>query len=148
MVRIMEFTLEASGVHQVTVGETWRVHVSFKYVVPENTTITLRACPYRRTLGILNRVDGCCGQADIGLDATATPVVKEASVDIAFKSESEGGVADGSYGLIAEIVGTDAEEHIDDCIIVSGNPPSVWEMIPALMVVMMMGLMTNATEGI
>ena len=143
----MEFTLEDTGVREITVGETWRVYVSFKYVVPENMTVTLRACPYSRVLGILNRVDGCCSQTDIDLMATATPLLKEASVDITFKPESEGGIADGTYGLIAEIVGTGAEEHIDDCIIVSGNPPGTWEMIPSLMLVMMMGMTMNTMEG-
>ncbi len=147
MIQITELTLGDIGVHEVIVGETWRVYVSFKYIVPENMTLTLRACPYRRVLGILNRVDGCCGQTELDLATTATPLLKEASVDISFRPDSEGGIADGTYGLIAEIVGTDAEEHIDDCIIVSGNPPGIWEMVPALMIVMMTGMMMNVMEG-
>lgn len=146
MVQISELTLQDIGTYQVQIGETWRVYTSFKYAVPMDMTVTLRAGAYRRLLGVLNRVEGCRGVTNISLTKTATPTLKEATVDICFRLESEGGIGDGTYGLIAEILETDAEVHIDDCIVVSGNPPappSIWEMIPMLILVMVMSMMMN-----
>lgn len=148
MLQVTGLTLQSVGLSEVVIGETWRVSVSFKYVVPNNITVTLQACPYTYLVGILNRVDSCCGQSNINLVATATTLPKEATVDIYFTPKGEGGIADGTYGLIVEILGTDAEAHIDDYIIVSGNPPSIWEMIgPLLIMGLMVGMMAMMKEG-
>lgn len=139
MLQVSEFGLQVgNGVYEVQIGETWRVTCTFKYVTSEDTTVTLRACPYHYRLGILDRIGSCCGTTDIDLAQSSTPVLKEESVDIYFKPASEGGIANGTYGLIVEILGTDAEVHIDNCIIVGGNPSGILDAIPALIGVMMM----------
>jgi len=137
----------ASGqVIELSVGDTLRVAVSFKYTAAEATIATLRACPYSYTMGILNRVGGSCGEADIELERATTFTLKEATVDMPIMPAAEGGVSDGTYGLIAEILGTDVEHHIDDCLVISGNPAGIADIIPMLMVVMMMGMIMPMME--
>jgi hypothetical protein len=133
---------------QLSVGDTLRVSVGFKYVVAEDTIVTLRACPYQYTLGILDRIGSCCGEADIELERTTTAKLKEATVDVPIIAAAEGGIEDGTYGLIAEIPGSDTEDKIDDCLVISGNPAGITDMLPMLMVVMMMGMMMPMMEEV
>lgn len=140
--------LQAGEKAQLSVGDTLRVTVSFKYTVAEKTTVTLQACPYHRVLGVLDRIGGSCGQVNIELERATTPKLTEATVDMPVVPAAQGGVDDGTYGLIVEILGTDVEAHIDDVLVVSGNPPGPFQMIPALMVVMMMAMMTDVMEGV
>ena len=141
-------SLQAGEQVQLSVGDTLRVTVGFKYTVAEKTMVTLQACPYQRVLGVLDRIGGSCGQANIELERAATPKLTEAAVDMLIVPEAQGGVEDGTYGLIVEILGTDAETHIDDILVISGNPPSPFEMIPSLIMVMMMGMMIDVMEGV
>jgi len=134
---------------QLSVGDTLRVTVGFKYTAAEATIVTLRACPYHYTMGVLDRIGGSCGEADIELERSTVLKLKEATVDMPVVAAAEGGVSDGTYGLIAEILGTDVEYHIDDCLVISGNPTldgGLMDMIPMLMVVMMMGMIMPMME--
>jgi hypothetical protein len=141
------FSALASGEQvQLRPGDTLWVSVSFKYTVAEAVTVTLRACPYQYKAGVLDRIGGSCGSAEISLEATLTPKTREATVAMPIVPASQGGIADGTYGLIVEIEGTDVEQHIDDCLVITGNPASVWDMIPMMLVVMMMGMIMPMME--
>lgn len=147
MTEVSEFALQVIGITNVVVGETWRVYVSFKYTAPESRTVVLRAAPYIKVLGIINRVNACIGQTEVRLEPAYTPTLKEATTDIYFKPQAEGGIADGTYGLIAEIVGADAFQAIDDCLTVSGNQPAgITNILLALMAVMMLGMVMPMME--
>lgn len=144
--RVSLAELASGQVIELSVGDILQVWVSFKYVVAEDTVVTLRACPYRYALGVLDRIGGSCGEADIELERSTTAKLKEAAVDMPIVPATEGGVADGTYGLIAEILGTDIEDHIDDCLVISGNPAGVFDMIgPLLVMGLMMGIMSMMT---
>lgn len=125
---------------QLSVGDILRVTVGFKYTAAEDTVITLRACPYHYVVGVLNRVGGSCSETDIELERAATTTLKETTVDMPIVPAAEGGVSDGTYGLIVEILGTDVEDHIDDCLVIGGNPTGMMEMIGPLLV---LGLMAG-----
>ena len=129
---------------QLSVGDTLEISVSFKYTVAENTMVSLRACPYQYKVGILDRIGGSCGEnPEVELEATLTPKTKETTVDMPIVPSAEGGIEDGTYGLIAEILGTDAEDHIDDCLVISGNPPSMMAMVgPLLVIGLMVGMVS------
>lgn len=144
MLRTVSLAELANGqVIELSVGDTLRVVVSFKYTVAEDTIVTLRACPYHYVLGVLDPIEGSCGEADIDLERSATLKLKEAIVDMPIVPAAEGGIANGTYGLIAEILGTDAEDHIDDCLVISGNPPSPIDMVGPLLVLGLMAAMVS-----
>jgi len=132
---------------QLNVGDTLEISVSFKYTVAENTMVTLRACPYQYTLGVLDRIGGSCGEnPDVELEATLTPKTKETTVEMPIVPAAEGGIEDGTYGLIVEILGTDAEDHIDDCLVISGNPTSMMAMVgPLLALGLLAGMVSMMT---
>ena len=134
----------ASGqVVELSIGDTLRVVVDYSYTISQTTTFTLRCGLYRRIAGVLNRIESVRNEKNIILERALTPVSKEESVDVLIIGEAEGGVADGTYGLIAEILGTDAEVHYDDCISVSGNPVGLTEMIgPLLVLGLMVGMVS------
>lgn len=146
IVRTSLGALAAGEQVQLSVGDTLRVSVSFKYTVAEDTIITLRACPYHYTMGVLDRIGGSCGEAEIELERSTTLKLKEATVDMPIVPAAEGGIADGTYGLIAEILGTDVEAHIDDCMVISGNPAGITDILPMLILVMMMGMIMPMME--
>jgi hypothetical protein len=129
---------------QLSVRDTLRISLSFKYTAAEATIVTLRACPYHYVAGVIDRIGGSCSETDLELERATTSTLKEATVDMPIVPASEGGVADVTYGLIVEILGTSMEDHIDDCLVISGNPAGgagIMDMIPVLMMVMMMGMM-------
>lgn len=138
--------LQAGGQVQLSVGDTLRVSVSFKYTVAEAVTVTLRACPYQYKAGVLDRIGGSCGSAEISLEATLTPKTKEATVDMPIVPAAQGGIADGTYGLIVEVNG--AEQHIDDVLVITGNPPGIMDMIAPMMMVMMMSMIMPMMEEV
>ncbi len=148
-VTICELSLGTIPATSVTVGETWRVYVSFKYTSPGKTAVTLQAAPYTRVLGVINRVDACLSQVNVDLEPALTPAPKEAAVDIYFKPQAQGGIADGTYGLIAEVPGK-AADAIDDCLVVAGNPaaPNMTNIFGLLVMVMMMGMVTPMMEEV
>jgi len=135
---------------QVTLApnDILRVTFSFQYTVLEATTVIARACPYQyKTITpVLDRIGSCCGEEEITLARATTPTSKEVVIDLVMLPAAEHGIADGVYGLIAEMpgYGTDAQALIDDCIIISGNPEGMWEimgvMMPMMMLMAMMGM--------
>jgi hypothetical protein len=131
---------------QLSVGDTLRITVSFKYTVAQDTIVTLRACPYQYKLGVLDRIGGSCGEADIELERSTTLKLKEATVDMPIVPAAEGGIANGTYGLIVEILGTGVEAHIDGCLVIAGNPAGVSDILSMAMVVMMMGMIMPVME--
>ncbi len=144
--RVSLAELANGRVIELAVGDILQVWVSFKYVVAEDTIVTLRACPYHYASSVLDRIGSSCGEADIELERSTTAKLKEAAVDMPIVPAAEGGIENGTYGLIAEILGTDAEDHIDDCLVISGNPAGMMEMIgPLLVIGLMMGMMSIMT---
>ena len=131
---------------QLSVGDTLQVSVSFKYTVAEDTIVTLRACPYQYQLGVRDRIGGSCSDTDIELERSTTLKLKEETVDVPIVPASEGGIANGTYGLMVEILGTSVEDHVDDCLVISGNPTGITDILPMLIVVMMMGMMMPMME--
>lgn len=149
MVEINALSIVALGSsYEIVVGETWRVTVVLIYTSPEATTVTLSGCPYQYRLGILDRINSCCGHTTINLEQTFTPVEKTASVDMHFIPGSDGGIGDGTYGLMAEVDGATVKQ--DGVLIVSGNPAGMFEtigmLIPMLIIVMMMGMIMPLME--
>lgn len=136
---------------EISVGETLRVSCSFKYRVAQDMLISLWACPYQRRLGIRDLIQSCRGETNVTLEATTVLTLKEVVVDCLFIPASEGGIGDGTYGLVAEIEGTDIKEEIDNCLTVSGNPKSAWgaimDIIPLMMIMMMFSMMTPMMKG-
>lgn len=133
---------------QLSVGDTLWISLSFKYTAAEDTIVTLRACPYHYVVGVIDRIGGSCSETDIELERATTLKLKEATVDMPIVPASEGGIANGTYGLIAEILGTDVEDHVDDCLVISGNPAGITDILPMLMVVMMMGVIMPMMEEV
>jgi hypothetical protein len=149
--RIVSASLTAlQAGEQVTLapGDTLRVTVAFEYTVSANTSVLLRAAPYAYTLGILNRVDKCVSEETVELLRALEPTGKEVTVDIYIVPAADGGPKDGTYGLIAEIPGYDVSQHIDDAIIIAGNPESWTELLAPMMMIMMMGMMMGMVKDI
>jgi len=144
-------TLVAGEQVQLTVGDTLRVRVSFSYAAGQATTITLWATPYQYKAGILDHIEGSRGTAQVSLDAAVTPVTKEATVDMKVIPAAQGGISDGTYGLIVEIPNTDVSAKIDSCLVISGNPPGLGDiltsLLPMLVMVMMLGMIMPMMQG-
>ncbi len=133
---------------EFSVGDTIRVTVGLEYTVGKDTTVTLRACPYHYAAGfVLDRIGSCCGQNSVDLEAALIPTEKTATVDFYLLPAAEGGIEDGTYGLIVEVLEADTYAKLDDVLIISGNPAGIMDMLPMLMVVMMMGMMIPMMEG-
>ena len=94
--RVSLAELANGQVIELAVGDILQVWVSFKYVVAEDTIVTLRACPYA---GLFGRVGGSCGEADIELERSTTAKLKEAAVDMPIVPAAEGGIENGTYGV-------------------------------------------------
>jgi len=146
IVNVSLSTLAAGKVVELTVGQTLRISVSFKYTVAQAITAVLQACPYQYKLGIRDRIEGSKGSAEVSLEATLTPKTKQATVDMPVVPKAQGGIDNGTYGLMVEVLGTDVEAHIDDCLVISGNPVGITDILPALMAVMMMGMVVPMME--
>lgn len=149
MVEINALSIVALGSsYEIVVGETWRVSVAFIYTSPEDTVVTLSGCPYQYRLGILDRINSCCGHTTINLEKTLTPTEVTASVDMHFIPGSAGGIGNGTYGLMAEVDGATAKQ--DGALIISGNPAGLFEtigqLVPMLIIVMMMGIIMPMME--
>ena len=127
--------LQAGQQVQLGPGDTLRVNVSFKYVVSRGTTVTLWGW---LALGAGRDMEAF---KEITLDATLTPKSWEGYIDIPIPSS---GKRDGIYTLGVEVNGT--EDKIPDAVVISGMPTSVWETVPLMMVVMMMGMIMPMME--
>ncbi len=120
----------------VQAGEMLRVFYSFKYRMPADVTVPLWASLYQ---GSINRVEQAQTKTTVILDKATDWQTYEGHVDIAIGSSVKGGV----YGLIVELPGyKDAEALIADCIEVLAAP-GITEWVGPLMMVAMMGLMTQ-----
>ncbi len=149
MVQPLVSTLELiGGPFEVEIGETWRVGVTFNYLVLREVTIVLKASPFTRITGILNRVDSLSAQVEVTLPPVTELTPVEMTIEMPFFGSSDGGIRDGTYGLIVEILGTGADAKEDNAIIVSGNPPGLLSLIPSLVTVMIMGMMMNMMGGL
>jgi hypothetical protein len=115
-----------------TVGDNVKVDLNFKYVSGEDGVIYIFASPYYKNILGKHLVDACMGSTTVNLDATQEPVQKTASVQFPITPKSEGGVEDGSYGLVVWIQDTTpgvkpwtnnnlAMTDQDNVIVVTGN---------------------------
>jgi hypothetical protein len=130
---------------QFDVGDTIRVTFSFKYVVAQDTTVTLRAGPYNYILGILNRANASLGSKEVILAKSAEPKEVDESIDFVLQ-----GINAGSYGLIVEIPGTTYSTKADGVIVVAGaaGMGSIFSAImPMLMMFMMLGMVMPMIQG-
>ena len=135
---LVDTSLAAMGAGQqvqLGPGDTLRVNVSFKYVVSRGTTVTLWGW---LALGFGRDIEAF---KEITLDATIIPMTWEGYIDIPIPTS---GKSDGSYTLGVEVNGT--EDKIPDAVVISGMPTSVWETVPMMMVVMMMGMIMPMME--
>ena len=123
----------------IAVGETIRVFFAFKYKMPQTSSIRIWASLYNYTLGVLNRQGQAQTKGTVTLEKALDWKDYAGEIDILV-----GQVSSGTYGLICELpdYGTEAEEHIDDCIQVTA-PPSVFEMIGPLLVLGLMAGMVS-----
>jgi len=132
------------------VGETIRVSVSFKYAVGVNTTVRFLAGPYYTNIFGKHVVDPCVGRADISLTAVSTPTPQTADVDFLLVPKTNGGIDNGTYGLMVWIEGTNAVAEQDNVIIVSGNPTGgldISGILPMVMMLMMLGMVMPMVQG-
>lgn len=115
---------------QLSVGDTLRVTVSFKYVVAEPTTVVLWAS---LGLGIGRDIEN---KEEISLEGTITPKTWEGSIDLTVPQ----GVTAGTYWLRAEIEGyPETQVTLPNAVVISA-PPSPIPLLIAL--VLMMGMMS------
>jgi len=128
------------------IGDTIRVTASFLYTVGADTSVTVQAGPYQYKLGILDRIGSCFGSTEVSLPKATTPTEKQFTIDFILLPSAQGGIKDGTYGLIVEIPGTDFNAKQDGVLVVTGNPASIWDMIPMLVMVMMLGMIMPMME--
>ena len=134
----------------LSVGDTVRVTVSFKYAVGVNITVRLLAGPYSTNIFGKHMVDPCVGRADVSLTAVSTPTPQTADVDFILVPKANGGIDNGTYGLRVWIEGTNAVAEQDNVIIVSGNPTAGFDisgMMPMVMMLMMLGMVMPMVQG-
>ena len=125
---------------QLSPGDTLRVSCSFKYTVAEAVTVVLWAS---LGIGLGRDIESF---EEISLEATLTPKTWEGYIDIPIPTS---GKNNGIYWLQAEIKGyPETQTRINDAVVISGMPVSVWEMIPTLMVLMMMGMVMPMMEEV
>ncbi len=130
----MEITLSPLQLSttKLVVGENARVSLNFEYVSGEDSVIHIFASPYYNNILGKHLVDACMGSTTINLDATQDPVQKTASVQFPITPKADGGVEDGSYGLVVWIQDTTpgvkpwtndnlAMTDQDNIIVVTGN---------------------------
>lgn len=140
IVRTSLSALAAGEQVQLGPGDTLRVSCSFKYTVAEATTVTLWAS---LGLGIGRDIES---KEEISLGATLTPKTWEGDIDIAIPTS---GKSNGTYWLRAEIEGYgETQTTIPDAVVISGMPVGILDMLPALMMVIMMGVMMGMVEEV
>ena len=146
------------------VGSTIRVTVGFSYT--GEGTITLKAEPYYQNddpLGASNlftgppydhMIDSCVSNPPntINLPLAGTPTSVTEMVDFPLLPYAQGGIDDGTYGLIVWVDGTNISANQDNVLVVTGNKaPSIWDtlssMLPFLMMMLMMGMIIPMMQG-
>lgn len=127
----------------IEAGETIRVFFTFRGRVPQETEVRVWASLYQYVLGILNREEKAQTKGTTTLEGTVEFVDYERAADIVI-----GDIGSGLYGIIIELKdykdaeGNPIEDRIDDCLEVA-KVPSIWDMLPSLLVIgLMVGMMT------
>lgn len=126
----------------ISTGETLRVYYSFKYSLPESGKIRIWASLYQYTVGILDRATQAQTKGEILLEKSLIPKEYSGTIDITI-----GSINSGTYGLICELPDYAEDEHLDNCLEVTGVP-SIFDMIgPLLMIGMLAMLIPTMQEG-
>lgn len=136
LVQTLMGALAAGEQVQLRPGDTLRVTVSFKYTVAEAVTVTLwgwLAIPPGRDIEAFK---------EISLEASLTPKTWEGYIDIPIPTS---GKSNGTYKLGVEVNGT--EETIPDAVVISGYM-NIWDLIPSMLMVMMMGMIMPMMEEV
>jgi hypothetical protein len=132
--------LAAGEQAQLGPGDTLRVNVSFKYTVSRATTVTLWAS---LGLGLGRDIESL---KEISLEAALTPKTWQGYIDIPIPTS---GKKNGTYWLQAEIEGyPETQVRIENAVVITGMPPGLADILPAMVTVMMMGMMVNVMEGV
>ncbi|MBC8477191.1 MAG: hypothetical protein H8D49_02495 [Dehalococcoidia bacterium] len=129
---------------QIPAGSTLRVFYSFSYKVAETTTVPVWAALYTKTPVIGSRiaVEQAQRKTTITLDTAIAWQTYQGQIEFTIGS----GVKPGVYGLGVESSGfKDAGDYIDDCIEVTAAP-GMTEWMGPLMMIAMLGMMTQTTE--
>lgn len=126
----------------IAVGETIKVSHSFKYMMPETTSIKIWASLYvYNVLGQINRKGNAQTKGTIALSKALDYTLYNGEIDIIV-----GSLDAGKYGLLLELpdypFDADHEAHIDDCIQVSAAPNMFEMIIPIVGIMLMVGLMS------
>jgi len=140
--------LQAGEQVTVPVGETLRVIVEFDYTVSVDTSMALRVYPYQYTVGVLDRIGSCGGEYTADLPAALTSTHQEVQVDCLMKPAKEGGIANGTYGIIAEVPGTSASFKIDDALVITGNPEDWTDLLAPMLALMALTMMVGMTQSL
>jgi hypothetical protein len=144
-------------------GDTVRISVSFQYRVGLDTELRLMAAPFYSNLFGNHVVDSCLGQSDIFLEASPEEAEKTAAVDMLLVPKASGGIENGTYGLVVwirpqnsqagpwSLPGPLARAEQDSVMVVTGNSiggsSTLSAMMPALMMVMMLGMVGPMISG-
>jgi hypothetical protein len=125
----------------ISVGETIKVFYTFKYKMPEQSSVRIWASLYRYTAGILDRSGNAQTKSTITLAKSTEWTPYQGQIDI-----TVGSINAGLWGLIVELPDYGGmEAKIDDCIEVTAAP-GVMDMLPALIMIMMMGMVMPMME--
>lgn len=129
---------------QLGPGDTLRVSCSFKYTVAQATTVTLWA-----SLGTGVIRSDMESFKEISLEATLTPKTWEGDIDINIPTSGE---ENADYWLRAEIEGhpETQTQTPGNPILIRGMPTPIpiWDLIPMLMVVGIMGMIMPMMEEV
>jgi len=136
------YTLAEGEPVKIQPGQKVRVLYSFSYKVADTASLLVWGSLYTRNLGAVNRIELAQTKTTITLDKALTWQTYQSSIEI----DVGAGIKAGLYGLIVEFPGFEnAQAMIDDCIEVAGAP-SISDMLPALMAVMMLGMIMPMME--
>jgi hypothetical protein len=136
------YALAESEPVKIQPGQKVRVLYSLSYKVADTATLSIWGSLYTKTLGAVNRIEQAQTKTTITLEKSITGQTYEDFLDITVGA----GVKAGQYGLIVELPGFEnAAATIDDCIEVAGTP-GIMEMLPALMTMMMLGMVVPMME--
>lgn len=136
--------VEPPAVLAIQPGQVIRVFYSFRYRVPEQSAMPLWASLYSRVLGIMDRRSDEQTKTEVILPATDDWQTCEGYIDIAIGSDVPG----GTYGLIVEVPSvSEVNDAIDACIEVAGEEYGSSDWLGAVVMIAMMGLMTQMGQG-
>jgi hypothetical protein len=123
---------------QLGPGDTLRVNLTFNYAVAQAITVTLWGA---LGLGLGRDIESF---KDIDLEAAVTPKTWSGYIDIPIPAS---GKTNGTYWLQVEIKGyPETQTRVDGAVVISGMPGGILDMLPALVVVMMLGMIMPMME--